>query len=630
MTSITGRLQKANLIIALVLGLAAFSQAQDSQPRFANGNSFGSLLILDNGRAKPVDSYARSMLTQLSGRQTYNGMSAIQWLCRVIFAPFAAADDKVFLVNNPEVVDAIGSPQEKGRRYSFNQIKLGFRQLGELAQRAEAKESKDRSQFENEAVRVFSNLQDYLQLSSTLMFLVPYPEFAVADAKSAAMLELDTNESALSYYDVVPHSQQIAAAAAAAAQKDKAVWTGVDSTAEFLSRALTRWNGSRGDQPFHIIPRFVGGKQTWQCPWLVMLSAGAAAPHVVELSSLAAMRTAFVSGDDKRFAEAVSLFSTVVKSISNMPSPAIELLYNRINPFLKAKIVYGIAAILALLLVTVSSRKWIRTLCLTLIGVALLPHTLGLVSRIIILHRPPLATIYETFLVVAWACAILGLIIESLHGKSLGLLISSLCGFFFLHLAGKYNVGEDSMGMIAAVLNSNFWLTTHIMSVTLGYAGCCCAGIIGHVYLIKKLFLRIPDDKLSSVAGALYGILAFGLVFTVIGTMLGGMWADQSWGRFWGWDPKENGALLIILWSAVVFHARLAGLVKQTGVAVGAILSLVLVMFAWIGVNLLGIGMHSYGFTATGVTVLYSFLIAEAFFLAASTTAFLLGSKKAK
>jgi ABC-type transport system involved in cytochrome c biogenesis permease subunit len=178
------------------------------------------------------------------------------------------------------------------------------------------------------------------------------------------------------------------------------------------------------------------------------------------------------------------------------------------------------------------------------------------------------------------------------------------------------------------VLNSNFWLTTHIMTVTLGYAGCCCAGIISHVYLIKKLFLNTPEEKLVSTSSSLYGILAFGLVFTVIGTMLGGMWADQSWGRFWGWDPKENGALLIILWCAVVFHARAAKLVKDQGFAVGAILSLILVMFAWIGVNLLGIGMHSYGFTTTGVTILYAFMIFEAVFLAAAAVAWFVSVKR--
>jgi ABC-type transport system involved in cytochrome c biogenesis permease subunit len=628
MSAFPGRSLAATLI-ALAL-LAPFASGEAPLAHCAKADALASIMILDNGRLKPLDSYARSMLTQLSGRQTFRGMSPATWLGRVIFTPLVAADDKVFLINNPEVADAIGVAAEKRRRYSFNDIKRGYHQLAGMARAAQMKEAKERSQFENEVVRVSRNLQDYLQVSSVLMFLMPYPEFAVNDSSARAFLGLGPQAAQLSFYDLAPHSEQIAQAAAGVQSRDRKTWTVFDMTMLSLAKALNRWTQSRGDQPFHVIPRIVDGREEWQCPWMVMLDAGSAARARADISSLAAMRAAFLSGDDKRFAAAAKSFEAAAQATACTPSPGVELLYNRINPFSKAKILYGLAAILALLLVTVATRRWLSALTLALICIALVPHTFGLVARVFILHRPPLATIYETFLFVAWACAVIGLVLELIQKRSLGFLISSLCGFFFLHLAGRYNVGEDSMGTIAAVLNSNFWLTTHIMTVSLGYAGCCCAGIIGHVYLVKKLFLGTPDDKLTATASSLYGILAFGLLFTLIGTMLGGMWADQSWGRFWGWDPKENGALLIILWCAVVFHARKAGIVRQTGTAVGAILSLVLVMFAWIGVNLLGIGMHSYGFTTTGVTVLYSFLIGEAVFLAAAATAFLITHAKVR
>jgi ABC-type transport system involved in cytochrome c biogenesis permease subunit len=620
------------VVAAAACAAALFAEGASGavpETSYQKTDDFASTMILDNGRLKPLDSYARSMLMQFSGRTGFHGMSPTQWLARVIFLPLTAADDKVFLINNPEVVDAIGVSPQKRRRYSFNDIKQGYHQLTGMAREAGAKDAKERTLFENEVVRVSRNLQDYLEISSVLMFLMPYPEFAVRDSAARDLLGISPAAEQLSFYDLAPCSDRIAQAATAAERKDKAGWSVFDMTMMSLSQALQRWRQSRGDQPFHIIPKIVDGREEWLCPWIVMLDAGSGAQARADISSLAAMRAAFISGDAKGFAAAAASFNAAVRRTARPPSPGIELLYNRIDPFAKAKILYGLAAILALMLVTVFAWRWARTLAFVLICAALAPHTFGLIARVIILHRPPLATIYETFLFVAWACAVLGLALELIQRKSLGLLISSLCGFFFLHLAGRYNVGEDSMGMIAAVLNSNFWLTTHIMSVTLGYAGCCCAGVIGHVYIVKKLFLRTPEEKLASTSSALYGILAFGLVFTVIGTMLGGMWADQSWGRFWGWDPKENGALLIILWCAVVFHARLAGIVKQQGMAIGAILSLVLVMFAWIGVNLLGIGMHSYGFTTTGITALYSFLIFEAVFLAAAAVAFFMTRRRA-
>ena len=114
----------------------------------------------------------------------------------------------------------------------------------------------------------------------------------------------------------------------------------------------------------------------------------------------------------------------------------------------------------------------------------------------------------------------------------------------------------------------------------------------------------------------MYAALAFGLAFTCIGTVMGGIWADQSWGRFWGWDPKENGALLIIIWCAILFHARLAGWIGRLGLAAGSIGAIIAVVLAWFGVNLLGVGLHAYGFTSGAARGLLVFLVAELLFLA--------------
>jgi hypothetical protein len=85
-------------------------------------------------------------------------------------------------------------------------------------------------------------------------------------------------------------------------------------------------------------------------------------------------------------------------------------------------------------------------------------------------------------------------------------------------------------------------------------------------------------------------------LFSFTGTVLGGIWADQSWGRFWGWDPKENGALLIVIWNALILHARWGGLVRERGLMNLAVFGNIVTSFSWFGVNMLGIGLHSYGF----------------------------------
>jgi cytochrome c biogenesis factor len=128
--------------------------------------------------------------------------------------------------------------------------------------------------------------------------------------------------------------------------------------------------------------------------------------------------------------------------------------------------------------------------------------------------------------------------------------------------------------------------------------------------------LKRRPAAMARTADALPGILAFGLAFTAIGTLMGGIWADLSWGRFWGWDPKENGALLLIAWCAVLFHARLAGWIGRVGFAAGSVGALVVVALAWFGVNLLGLGLHAYGFTSGASRGLLAFILLELVFLA--------------
>ena len=191
-----------------------------------------------------------------------------------------------------------------------------------------------------------------------------------------------------------------------------------------------------------------------------------------------------------------------------------------------------------------------------------------------------------------------------------GTLLASLSGAGLLLLAQSFGADGDTMPVLVAVLDSNFWLTIHVLTITVGYAGVVAAGAAAHWHLLK---LRRGEPDGSEIVR---GLMAFGLFFTFVGTLLGGVWADQSWGRFWGWDPKENGALMIALWAALLFHARACGQVGVRGFSVGSVLSIPTVLFAWFGVNLLGVGLHSYGFTQGTLWGLGTYAVLETVFLA--------------
>ena len=178
-----------------------------------------------------------------------------------------------------------------------------------------------------------------------------------------------------------------------------------------------------------------------------------------------------------------------------------------------------------------------------------------------------------------------------------------------LHLYSNIFIADgDTLGVLVAVLRSNFWLSTHVIAVTMGYSGVILSGVISHFYLFYFVKKKTDQKELRDIFQMVYGVLIFGLLFSFTGTVLGGIWADQSWGRFWGWDPKENGALAIVLWCSILLHGRVSGLFGELGFCIGSILGIIVVMMSWFGINLLGVGLHSYGFVSKTAFNLFAYI----------------------
>ncbi|HEX4048877.1 MAG TPA: cytochrome c biogenesis protein CcsA, partial [Elusimicrobiota bacterium] len=242
-------------------------------------------------------------------------------------------------------------------------------------------------------------------------------------------------------------------------------------------------------------------------------------------------------------------------------------------------------------------RSEVEAAALGVFGAAVLVHTLGLVARIWLQGRPPVTNLYSSAVFVGWVAALLGFFAERIHRKGFAIAGGALLGFCTLLIAQHLSASGDTMEMMRAVLDSNFWLGTHVVTVTIGYGSTFLAGSLGITWILRRHLVRHPDPETTKALVSLaYGVVAFALLFSFIGTTLGGIWADQSWGRFWGWDPKENGALLIVLWNAFILHARFAGYARERGVMLMTVFGNIVTSLSWFGVNMLGIGLHSYGF----------------------------------
>ena len=233
----------------------------------------------------------------------------------------------------------------------------------------------------------------------------------------------------------------------------------------------------------------------------------------------------------------------------------------------------------------------------------------GIIHRYIITGRPPVSNLYDTIpFITAGAVIVLG-VAEFLTRRRILLSIGAALGVIGLFFAFRFELGDakDNMDPLRAVLDSNYWLATHVVSITIAYSGGLIACFLSMTYVFLALAGVMKDPKAFHrfMTRTVYGITCFTLLFSLVGTVLGGIWANDSWGRFWGWDPKENGALLIVLWTLIILHSRLAGWMNGWGLHLMSILGGSVVVFSWWGVNMLEVGLHSYGFIEGASTVYY-------------------------
>lgn len=290
-----------------------------------------------------------------------------------------------------------------------------------------------------------------------------------------------------------------------------------------------------------------------------------------------------------------------------------EVHYNSFHPFRWAYVCYFIAFLILLLVWTLSKESLMKPAwVLIILGFVL--HTYGFGLRMYIMERPPVSNMYETVVWVAWGTVLFAAILELIYKFRLILVAGTLVGAFGLVIADfAPAVLDPTLQPLEPVLRSNYWLTIHVMTITISYAAFFLAFGLGDIGLFY--YLRGEEkhqEQIKAVVTGIYRAMQIGVAFLAPGIILGGIWADYSWGRFWGWDPKETWALIALLGYLAVLHARYAGMIKHFGMVVTAVITFSLVIMAWYGVNfVLGAGLHSYGFGAGGVEYVSAFVAAH-------------------
>ncbi|WP_339681897.1 cytochrome c biogenesis protein [Gimesia maris] len=566
-------------LIVVIFGGYLMSKARVPKPDSNKMNlyEFGQLPILYEGRTKPVDTLARNSLRIISGKQEFTDQDgdkqpAIKWFLDTIAKPQDAFEYQVIRIENPDLLTTLKLSKRAGFRYSFDDF---IEEMPELMKQSDLA----RKAGKGKATLYQSRVLDLEKKIGTVDLLI---------------------------------------------QAFKPPEIRAESARDDLIEAIRRHGMLERRNPPRAIPPGGEGEnddqwQTYSYAWTRDLVKASFAKDKENEATQAwtKMLVAYASDDVSEFNKEVRNYQIWLnKHKADLPYTSLskvdfEAFFNHFEPFFYCSVLY----IFAFVMVCFSFLFWPRPLgnaAFWLICLTFFVHTLALIGRIYISGRPPVTNLYSSAVFIGWGAVLAGIVIEKINRLGIGSLLASVAGFSTLLIAHMLAGDGDTFAVLQAVLDTQFWLATHVVCITLGYAATFVAGLLGVFYILWGTCTpRMTATAGKEVIRMLYGVLCFAIILSFFGTVLGGLWADDSWGRFWGWDPKENGALIIVLWNALVLHARWGGMVKDRGLAILAIGGNIVTSWSWFGVNELGVGLHSYGFTEGVLKALGLFMLSQ-------------------
>ena len=605
----------------LVLALGLFVILKSLLPSQADPDfdleGFSNLPILANGRIKPLDTVGRTTLLTIQGRQAVyladdSKITPNRWLLDALFRAEIADTYRTFKIENLEALALVGQTDEtlkreydsmtarfmavlgflpsRHSRFSFEQLDPYLAEIDRQGGLAIELEPAQRNPFQRAVLKLRNNLVLYQQLKHSMIlpeehdFLTLLQELQENYGAGIAAVRARANEE--------EHDEALAAQM-------------IDAGQIFL----------RMDNLAFMFPMPPLGEDTsdhlWQKTGKALLESfqtGMVNPYAMAYAGLG---RAWREQSPVTFNTIVELYSTQLntKFTEQMSKANAERRFNDAAPFYTSLLIY----IFVFLIAITSWLVWPEALqksAYWLLILAWVATTVGILTRMWLEGRPPVTNLYSSALFVGWGCVGLCIILEKIFPNGIGSTAGGLTGFATMIVAHQLSLTGDTLEMMRAVLDSNFWLATHVIIITIGYSATFLSGFLAVIYLFRGIFTKSLDkDTAKSLERMVYGIVCFAALFSLVGTILGGIWADQSWGRFWGWDPKENGALLIVIWNAIILHARWGGLARTRGIMALAIFGNIVTSWSWFGTNMLGVGLHSYGFMDEAFKALVVFVV---------------------
>ncbi len=553
-------------------------------------NEAARLPVIKDGRIKPLDTVARVDLRIITHREEFTDdkgrkQPAIKWFFDthsfLSRGEPISSNYRIFRIDNEDLLKFLKLEPREGFRYSIDEIRPRWEAFNEAAKKIDEIPSNKHDLFQAKLIELRRHIEIFLGvwLGHGRDFPLLLPEYGDFKWRTPGSVREAINER-LAMLKMFQLKQ----------------W-GVQDVQDLPKEQQDEFNEMMEAARKHL----TSTDPVYQ-DWLQLL-------------------TAYQKGDTEGFNRRLYEFrDKYFEGVSSADKTRVkfEVFLNEFAPFYHCTALYVIAFLLA-------SAAWgaavfgaseggegFRRAAFRVLFLTFLVHTFALISRMYLMDRPLVfvTNLYSSAIFIGWAATGICLIVERWFPMSIGSAVGAALGFLTCVIAHNLAVSGDTLEMMQAVLDSNFWLASHVTTVTLGYSATYIAGTFGLAYLLLYLFTNVLSRESTLqvdaqgrgkeigkiLAQLMYGIICLATLLSFVGTVLGGIWADYSWGRFWGWDPKENGAVLIVIWNALILHARWCGLVKDRGVAALAVVGNMVTTWSWFGTNQLGVGLHAYGF----------------------------------
>ena len=514
-----GIIVPALLVLIFAGWLAGKARVPRETGETMNFYEFGQLPVVYQGRIKPIDTLARTSLRIISDREELvdaagQKQPAVRWLLDAVTQSEAGDKDPVFRIQNLEVLHMLGLERRPGFRYSVDELRKNVAEFEKQTDKARQKKTDQMDVYEKKILDLDHRVRTYTLLSAAFR-PVPFPP--------------------------LPNEQ---AAAADGAKR-------MEELRPMVMAAMEAENQLKQMEAPLAVPMVAAGKEAEQDPWLPYATAWNKSylrqtllkkepiPAAILWN---AMLTAYEQGDASAFNLAVARYQDWLAT--NMPGDlglrkvGFEAYLNHFAPFYHCDVLYFVAFVLAAC-AWIGFSKPLNRAAFWLLVMTWAVHGLAIGARIVISGRPPVTNLYSSAVFIGWACVLAGLVLEYIYRLGLGNIVAAVAGFLTLLVAHSLAGSGDTFTVMQAVLDTQFWLATHVVSVALGYSATFVAGLLGVLFiLLGVLTPTLKADVAKVLSRVTYGVLCFAVFFSFVGTVLGGLWADDSWGPVLGLGPQ--------------------------------------------------------------------------------------------